>query len=105
MKCCAILKDSTWIDVYKDPAIYDTETWEVDKSKSSFKKSKMGRLELLYNTQTHSYQTVTAEDLNSFDGKFGWEQALETVYENGELTRVMTLNELRNNLCIGENQE
>ena len=101
MKCCAILNDGTWVDVYKDPAIYDPDTWVVDETKSSFKKSKMGRLELLYNTQTHSYQTVTAEDLDSFDGKFGWEHALETVYEDGELVRIMTLEELRKNLCIG----
>lgn len=101
MKCCAILNDGTWVDVYKDPAIYDPDTWVVDETKSSFKKSKMGRLELLYNTQTHSYQTVTAEDLDSFEGKFGWEHALETVYEDGELVRIMTLEELRKNLCIG----
>lgn len=101
MKCCAILNNGTWVDVYKDPAVYDPDTWELDESQSSFKKSKQGRLELLYNTQTHSYQTVTAEDLHSFKGSFGWEHALETVYEDGELIRVMTLDELRNNLCIG----
>lgn len=101
MKCCAILNDGTWVDVYKDPAIFDPDTWLVDATQSSFKKSKMGRLELLYNTQTKSYQTVTAEDLDSFSGKFGWEHALETVYESGELVRVITLSELRKNLCIG----
>lgn len=105
MKCCAILNNGTWVDVYKDPAIYNPFTWEVDNTKSSFKKSKMGRLELLYNTQTHSYQTVTAEDLESFDGKYGWEQALETVYDSGELIRVMSLDEIRNNLCIGTTRD
>lgn len=95
MKCCAINRNNEWIDVFKDPAVFDPVTWEIEQTATSFKKSKQGRLELMHNSQTGAFQTVTAEDLPDFEGKFGWSQALETVFENGELIRVMDLDEIR----------
>lgn len=98
MKCCAILVGDTWVDVYKDPAVFDEETWEV-LDVPSFKKSKEGRLELIHNAQTDAWQTVRTEDLESYVGKFGWASALELVWDTGEWHRDMTLDEVRE--CAG----
>lgn len=100
MKCCAVLVGDEWVDVYKSPAVYDPDTWELDERASSFKVSKRGRLELLYNTQTGGYETMTVENTKDFEGKYGWVSALETVYENGELVKDLTLDQVRKNAGV-----
>lgn len=96
MKCCAILADGTWVDVYKDPAVFDTETWEVIDTES-FKKSLAGRLVLLENEQTGAYMTTTVEEAPSHE-KFGWKDALVDVYNYGDLLYDYTWDEVLDNL-------
>jgi len=98
MKCCALLVDDKWIDIYKDPAIYDASTLKIDKKASGFKTSKPGRLELLYNTQTGAYMTVPTKDCEKLD--YGWKKALSTVYVNGNLVKDLTLDQVRRNAGI-----
>lgn len=62
-KCSAALRDSMWIDVYKDP-ITDTG-----------KKSKKGKLDLVYDGE--QYYTIRLHDENN--------HCLQTVFENGKL--------------------
>jgi nicotinamide phosphoribosyltransferase len=90
MKCCAILTDEGWIDVYKDPATYD-EDWNVVEEKS-FKTSKRGRLELMHNKQTGEWDTMTSDNADRYVGyqQFGWEKMLEDVFADGKLLRDMT---------------
>lgn len=96
MKLCAINRDGEWFDVFKSPAVFNTETWEVEPSSVvSFKQSKAGRQELMYNTQTGAYKTVRYEDFIQEVGKYGWESALHTVYENGELMLEWTMDQVR----------
>jgi len=92
LKCCAVRIKGEWQDVYKDPAVYD-EDWnklEVE----SFKKSKAGQLELIYNSTTNEYKTVRLEELKDYPD---WEQALETVLEDGYMVRDVTFEEVRRN--------
>lgn len=93
LKCCAVRVDGEWVDVYKDPSVYD-ENWNKVKS-VSFKKSKSGRLELVHNTMTDEYRTVRYEEAINMDPE--WEMALETVYENGYMVRDVTFDEVRKN--------
>jgi len=99
MKCCAVLVGDNWIDVYKDPAVFNEDTWEV-LDVPSFKKSKEGRLDLIHNAQTDAWETVRTEDLETYIGKFGWESALETVWDTGVWHRDMTLDQIRANAGI-----
>jgi len=93
MKACAIRVDGVWKDVYKDPTIYDATTWEPIEG-GSFKKSRAGRLELMYNGT--DYKTVRIEDVSDFVAK-GYKPMLETVYDSGILVRDMTFAEVREN--------
>jgi nicotinamide phosphoribosyltransferase len=97
MKCCAVQVGNEWVDVFKEPSVYDPKNWKLDPDASSFKKSKKGRLELMYNTQTEAYRTVPVEDANE---KFGWVKALHTVYENGVMTKELTMDQVRRNAGI-----
>jgi nicotinamide phosphoribosyltransferase len=98
MKCCAVLVNGEWLDVYKDPTIYDSKTWEpIVTTEANFKTSKRGRLELMYNAQTGAYETMTSENVECYDGKFGWEKVLVTVYEDGYLVEEWSFDEVRAN--------
>lgn len=99
MKCCAVLVGDEWVDVYKDPAVFDEDTWEL-LDVESFKKSKQGRLELIHNAQTDGWDTVRTEDLEKYVGKFGWETALDLVWDTGVCHRDMTLDDVRANAGI-----
>jgi len=94
MKACARYEDGQWIDVYKDPIIYDAKTWE--PISSSFKKSMAGRLELVHNEVTDDYKTVRIEEVNDYVVQ-GYKPMLETVWDSGELIRDMTMDQVREN--------
>ncbi len=78
LKCSAARVDGAWIDVSKDP-ITDPG-----------KRSKAGRLTLQRNP-AGAYRTVT----EAAGAEPGWEDAMETVWENGALLRDWTLAEVR----------
>ncbi|WP_321816315.1 MULTISPECIES: nicotinate phosphoribosyltransferase [unclassified Paraburkholderia] len=84
MKCSAIRLGDTWTGVRKDPVT------------DAGKRSKMGRLTLLRNRRTGEYRTATLplawEDRTL---ERDWEEALETVYENGRLCVDVTLDTIR----------
>lgn len=87
LKCSAARVDGEWIDVYKAPV---TDTGKV---------SKRGRLTLLRHVEYGRYRTVaippdlaSAEDMTL---PVGWEHALQTVWENGELVREWSFAEVR----------
>ncbi len=84
MKCSAIRLGDTWTGVRKDPVT------------DSGKRSKMGRLTLLRNRRTGEYRTA-ALPLAWEDRMLerDWEDALETVYENGKLCVDVTLDAIR----------
>lgn len=94
MKACAVHVDGVWHDVYKDPTIYDPKTWK--PLHSSFKKSKAGRLELVYNEELGDYKTVRLEEVADYESQ-GYKAQLELVYDSGKLIRDMTLAEVREN--------
>lgn len=101
MKCCAVLTDDDeWVDVFKDPAVYD-EKWNMLNVKS-FKTSKKGRVELMYNTQTGEFATMTLENANEYTGlvSYGWEKALEIVFEDGYMVRRTPFSEIRKNAGV-----
>jgi len=95
MKACAIDAGGVWHDVYKDPTIYDAVTWE--PVSSSFKKSKAGRMELMYNGE--EFKTVRVEEVDGLVAE-GYRPMLETVYDDGELVRDMTFAEVRENALL-----
>jgi nicotinamide phosphoribosyltransferase len=75
MKCSAIKVNGEWRDVFKDPVT------------DSGKRSKKGRLALIKDGSTGEFKTVpNPKDLDSF---------LEVVWENGELIRDQSLDEIR----------
>lgn len=94
MKACAVHVDGVWKDVYKDPTIYDAVTWE--PLRSSFKKSKAGRMELMYNAELDEYKTVRVEEVDDYEAH-GYKPQLELVYDNGKLVRNMTFADVRAN--------
>ncbi|WP_321889758.1 nicotinate phosphoribosyltransferase [Paraburkholderia bannensis] len=84
MKCSAIRLGDTWTGVRKDPVT------------DSGKRSKMGRLTLLRNRRTGDYRTATLP--LAWEDRMlerDWEDALETVYENGRLCVDVTLDAIR----------
>ena len=81
MKCSAALVDGVWVDVFKDPV--------TDKGKQS----KKGRVQLFRKPGGKLYSAVEPD-------VFMDEPALETVFENGELKRDMTFDEVRANAAI-----
>ena len=80
MKCCAIRVNGIWRDVYKDPI--------TDKGKAS----KKGQVTLYYTSEGY-HSTVRADN--------ALQEALELVYEDGELKRDMTFDEIRANTKKG----
>ena len=80
MKCCAIRVNGIWRDVYKDPI--------TDKGKAS----KTGQVTLYYTSEGY-HSTVRADN--------ALQEALELVYEDGELKRDMTFDEIRANTKKG----
>lgn len=79
-KCSSIERDGKWLDVYKDPVT------------GKGKKSKRGRLKLVYNEGEKTY-TTTGESINQPD-------QLVTVFENGELIRNWTFGEIQERAAI-----
>lgn len=77
-KCSARKDYDTWVDVYKEPK---------DKTKAS----KRGRMKLIKDSRV-SYKTVP----ESHDG----EDCLVTVFENGEIVKSWTVDEIRENSKI-----
>ena len=79
-KCSAQLQDGIWVDVFKDPK---------DKSKAS----KKGQLRLLKSAISgHVYTAQHAPDVDD-----GMQDLLVTVFENGELKKFYTFEEIRDN--------
>lgn len=81
MKCSAAKINGEWIDVFKDPIT------------DSGKCSKKGRLTLLRSKMTGEYMTVQVAD--KYDSE--WEDVMETVFENGKITKEYTFAEVRAN--------
>lgn len=78
-KGSAIRIGDDWEDIFKNPI--------TDPGKLS----KKGRMNLLYNESTGEYKTVKRDDRIPGDRV----NALEVVYENGEIFRLQTLDEIR----------
>lgn len=87
LKCSAARVDGHWIDVWKDPV--------TDKGKQS----KRGRMTLLRHREYGSFRTVpvppSAASLAEVEKPAGFDDALETVWENGRLMRDWTFEEIR----------
>lgn len=87
LKCSAARVDGRWIDVWKDPV--------TDKGKQS----KRGRMTLLRHREYGSFRTVPvapdAASLAEVEKPAGFDDALETVWENGRLVRDWTFEEIR----------
>lgn len=82
MKCSAVRVDGVWRDVFKDPIT------------SAGKKSKKGRLDLVQ--QDGVFQTLRHEEAEAL----GLESALQLVYENGQIIKRFTLEEVRQNTAL-----
>lgn len=87
LKCSAARVNGEWIDVYKDPVT------------DPGKQSKRGRLTLIRHAEFGSWKTVPVpneiELIEDMSLPAGWVHAMETVWENGALTREWTLDEVR----------
>ena len=87
LKCSAARIDGRWIDVYKEPI--------TDQGKQS----KRGRMTLLQHRQLGAFQTVPvppeAASLADVVKPPGYEDAMVTVWENGQLLRDWTFAEVR----------
>ena len=84
MKCSAIEVDGVWRDVFKDPV------------GDASKRSKRGRLELVRDRD--SYRTERCD--TGYDGRHAG-AVLETVFENGMITRNTSFADVRNRADIG----
>ena len=87
LKCSAARVDGQWVDVYKDPA--------TDKGK----RSKRGRMTLLRHRE---YGTMRTESVPPEAGSIaeivpppGYDDAMQTVWENGQLLRDWSFDEVR----------
>lgn len=99
MKCCAVEIDGEWREVYKDPAVYNAD-WTVSTEKS-FKESKRGRLELMYDDMTKDWCTIPEELADTMCGISPHvHRMLEPVYESNMMLRCMTMDEVRRNAGI-----
>jgi len=78
-KTTSIRIGKKWVDLFKDP-ITDPG-----------KKSKKGRMTLIHNTTTDEYRTVLVDD----PLPLGFEDAMITVYDKGQLLNETTLDEIR----------
>lgn len=88
MKCSAIHRgEAGWQDVFKAPVTDPAKT------------SKRGRLTLLLNGRSGEYLTTALREGEPLPA--GWIEALETVWENGELLRRHTLDEVRARALAG----
>ena len=87
LKCSAAKVDGRWVDVYKDPV--------TDHGKAS----KRGRLTLARHREYGTFKTVVLPgEAISADAKAlgpGWEDALATVWEDGELVREWSFAQVR----------
>jgi nicotinamide phosphoribosyltransferase len=87
LKCSAARIDGHWMDVYKDPV--------TDHGKAS----KRGRLTLARHREFGTYKTVVlpGDAVHGDAGILGpgWDDAMETVWENGQLLRDWTFAEVR----------
>ncbi|MDG2517717.1 nicotinate phosphoribosyltransferase [Lysobacter soli] len=87
LKCSAARVDGRWIDVYKEPV--------TDPGKTS----KRGRMTLARHVESGEYRTVGLPDgavsLDAANAPAGFEDALVTVWENGELLQDWTLAQVR----------
>ncbi|WP_342316487.1 nicotinate phosphoribosyltransferase [Lysobacter sp. FW306-1B-D06B] len=87
LKCSAARVDGRWIDVYKDPV--------TDKGKAS----KRGRMTLVRHAGSGEYRTIAlpgeAVSLDAAHAPPGCEDALVTVWEDGELLSDWTLAQVR----------
>ena len=87
LKCSAAKIDGAWIDVFKAP-ITDPG-----------KQSKRGRLALLHHREFGSWRTVPVDDqlerIEDHVPEPGWQHAMLTVWENGELLKDWTFAEVR----------
>jgi nicotinamide phosphoribosyltransferase len=87
LKCSAARIDGRWIDVFKDPA--------TDHAKAS----KRGRLTLARHREHGNFRTVALPG-SAIEGDAatlgaGWEDAMQTVWENGALLREWSFAEVR----------
>ncbi len=96
LKCCAVRINGQWVEVQKDPAVYDEETWERLK-KDSFKKSQGGRLELVYNFNTGEYRTLKLEEAQELVDGGDWKMILETRFDTGYIHNEIDFKEVRLN--------
>ncbi|MFE0500903.1 nicotinate phosphoribosyltransferase [Lysobacter soli] len=87
LKCSAARVDGRWIDVYKEPV--------TDPGKTS----KRGRMTLARHVESGEYRTVALPDgavsLDAASAPAGFEDALVTVWEDGELLQDWTLAQVR----------
>ena len=88
MKCSAIRVNGEWREVYKDPV--------TDPGKAS----KRGRMTVWRNRETGEYMTAVLPGRSGWEDRVietgtVWEDAMETVWENGELKRKVTLADVR----------
>lgn len=90
MKACAIYVDGEWKPVYKNPAIYDPQWNKIGNDKAS----KKGRLTLM--RKNGEYTTITEEETAEYI-QDGYEEVLETVFENGHIVKEFTFDEVRGN--------
>jgi nicotinamide phosphoribosyltransferase len=77
-KSSAQCRKGMWIDIFKNP-------------KDSSKASKRGKLKLIWNVGAHG-KTLTTVPLSNGD-----DDIMQTVFENGELTKFYTFDEVRTN--------
>ena len=101
LKCSAIRVNGKWLEVYKNPAVYDKD-WNKVEGAESFKKSKRGQLELVRNVNTNEFITVEINEGSpvQLNVTHPWEVMLEPVFKDGELLRDMVLAEVRRNAGI-----
>jgi nicotinamide phosphoribosyltransferase len=83
MKCCAMLIDGKWIDIFKKPI--------TDPGKDS----KKGRLTVLRHKETGKYLTETENMAKLLIERLDFEPAMFTIYENGKLMKEWTFDEVR----------
>lgn len=87
LKCSAARIDGHWVDVFKAPVT------------DAGKFSQRGRLTLIRHREYGTWRTVPIpHEVDSAEGmglEHGWEHAMETVWENGELLRDWSFGEVR----------
>ncbi len=83
LKCSAARVDGRWVDVYKDPV--------TDKGK----RSKRGRVTLVRHRDENLWRTLEVPAGDQVQVPAGFEDAMVTVWEDGELLRDWNLAEIR----------